>query len=415
MPRQIDHRRLVCGAVLLALAWWPGPSEAHLRSRSVSSWQADGAEVRARLTVRSRLVTRLPAIEPLAPSLEAQLASHLEAKMRVLRGDAVCPLRRPLLVRALPAGDLVASMRFACPAGDAASSYTIEQGAFFEVLANHLHLVRFEGRGGVVQERFFTATERRHAFSSASAGGESTGALDGLLAYLELGIIHILEGWDHLAFLLGLLLLCRRLRQIAWLVTGFTVGHSLTLALAATGRVRPDMPAVEALIGFTVMVVAAEFLYLRSDRRALIRWSATAVLLAFAALSFAGFGVVDPLVFVGLALFVACYWALLHSEEQARTLAPVLTVAFGLIHGFGFANVLADIGLPQGRMLAALLAFNLGVEVGQLLVVAVVVAVAAGLGSLVAEPRRRVAMELCASALVTLGGYWLVVRSGVLS
>ncbi len=135
--------------------------------------------------------------------------------------------------------------------------------------------------------------------------------------YLALGVEHIATGWDHLAFVLGLCLVARAPRRILASVTAFTLGHSATLALAALGVVHAPTRAVEAAIAWSLVVVA---------REAVVR----------------------------------------EREGAPRAGAPWAVAAlFGLLHGFGFAGALAEVGLPRGAIVAALLAFNVGVELGQ--------------------------------------------------
>lgn len=143
-------------------------------------------------------------------------------------------------------------------------------------------------------------------------------ALDVFGDYLRLGVEHILFGWDHLLFVFGLVLLVRDARRLLITATAFTLAHSITLSAAALGVVRLPVPPVEALIALSILFVALEVI--RSQR--------------------------EP--------------------HLARGVRPAtLAFGFGLLHGFGFASALARIGLPQHEIPAALLAFNLGVEVGQ--------------------------------------------------
>ena len=142
--------------------------------------------------------------------------------------------------------------------------------------------------------------------------------------YLKLGIEHILAGVDHLLFVLGLLILAgARWRRLLATVTAFTVAHSITLALAALGVVRVPQSPVEAVIALSIAFVAVEILRARAG---------------------------NP----GLA---------------ARS-PWIVALAFGLLHGFGFAGALSEVGLPPGHIPLALLFFNLGVEGGQLLFIA---------------------------------------------
>jgi hypothetical protein len=148
--------------------------------------------------------------------------------------------------------------------------------------------------------------------------------------YLKLGIAHILGGVDHLLFVLALLLIVRNVRRIVATITAFTVAHSLTLVAATMGWVHVPGPPVEASIALSIVFVAAEII--RGQQG--------------------------------------------HPGLTAR--APwIVAFSFGLLHGFGFAGALAEVGLPQSAIPVALLCFNLGVEIGQLMFVASVLIVIA--------------------------------------
>ena len=139
-------------------------------------------------------------------------------------------------------------------------------------------------------------------------------------AYTVLGIEHILSGYDHLLFVLGLLFLVGFQRKLLWTITAFTAAHSLTLACAALGWLTLRSPPVEATIALSIVLVAAEALNKR--------------------------------------------------VTLARRWPAVVAFLFGLVHGLGFAGALKDVGLPQNYLPTALFTFNVGVEIGQLLTVA---------------------------------------------
>lgn len=141
------------------------------------------------------------------------------------------------------------------------------------------------------------------------------------LDYTALGFRHIWEGPDHLLFVAGLLLLAGTARRIVWAVTGFTAAHSLTLSLAALGLVRVPVEPVEAMIALSILFLAAEI-----ARR-------------------------DPASF-------------------SSRFPVALSFVFGLLHGFGFASALGEVGLPRGEIAAGLAFFNVGVELGQLAFIA---------------------------------------------
>lgn len=182
----------------------------------------------------------------------------------------------------------------------------------------------------------------------------------GFLLFFHLGVEHILVGYDHLLFLFGLLVVCTRWQTIAAIVTSFTIGHSLTLILATVGTVSLPGRVVEPAIAASIVVIALENL-LRRGAEPRGRW-----------------------------------W---------------VTFFFGLVHGFGFATVLRDLGVAEspGGLLVPLAAFNLGVEAGQLLVAALVVPL------LQWGRRRGVVTDRSVAVLSVLIGaaglYWLVART----
>ena len=148
------------------------------------------------------------------------------------------------------------------------------------------------------------------------------------LTYFSLGVEHILTGIDHLLFVLALLIITGGTMRLLWTVTAFTVAHSITLALATLGFVHVPSPPVEAVIALSIVFVAAEILH---------GWQGVK------------------------GLTVRAPW--------------IVAFTFGLLHGFGFAGALAEIGLPQGQIPLALFFFNVGVEAGQLVFIAAILAI----------------------------------------
>jgi hypothetical protein len=202
------------------------------------------------------------------------------------------------------------------------------------------------------------------------------GTLQGRLAlvktFVPAGIRHILIGPDHVLFLLGLLLLGGSFARLAGIVTAFTLGHSITLSLATLGVLAPSAALVEPSIALTIIVVGMDNLLVGARR------SVTA-----------GVSRAAP--------------------NRPFDLRPWLAAVFGLIHGFGFALVLQEFGLPRSSLGWSLLSFNVGVEIGQLAIVAV-------LTSSLALLRRRSALLSGWVAfggsigVVIAGGYWFVER-----
>jgi hydrogenase/urease accessory protein HupE len=191
-----------------------------------------------------------------------------------------------------------------------------------------------------------------------------------LRSYLSLGVEHILGGIDHLLFVLALLIITRGTWSLIKTVTAFTVAHSITLSLAALGFVRVPPAPVEAVIALSIVFVAAEIVRSRQGRP----------------------GLTDR--------------------------APwVVAFTFGLLHGFGFAGALSEIGLPQLDIPLALFSFNVGVEIGQLLFIAAVFAIAAVARQImrhVALPQPVWAWRVAPYVIGSVSAFWLIQRVAAL-
>jgi HupE / UreJ protein len=386
-------------AVLLA-----GPAAAHTRSQSFSSWTIDGT--RATVVARLPLLTLAPLVEPGAEdtaALAARIGAYATERLTLRAGDLPCTLAAaPTVLR--PAADRFAvEWRLECPV---ARPLTLATTLLLDVTPSHLHFARVQVDGGPVLERVLSLHESRWPVVAAIAGTEEGGS--GIVAYLRLGVAHIASGLDHLAFLLALLLLARSWREVAVVVTGFTAGHSLTLALAALGWLRPEGRTVEALIGLSIAVVAAENVAVVTARSRAVGLVAAGALAALGVARLRGVGGVSAVSLGGLALFVACYFELVARVARPVRLRAVVALLFGLVHGLGFGGLLMEVGLPAGRVIPALLGFNVGVEVGQLAVVAVAWPL---LALVVRRPVARVRVLTAGSAaLCGVGLYWFVAR-----
>lgn len=400
--------RLALAALACLLAFDAG---AHGRSLSWSSWRLtpEGAAVRVRVPLLE--LTRLgidPVRDPRAP---AAIAQQLAAELRLARGGRPCePLGNPLPTPA-PEGQAVYEWRVRC---EGSGGYQLTSTFLLDAAPSHLHFARVETSDGAVRERVLTDAEPSWTLGDpeAPAGTADEDAAGTTFAgYVALGIEHIATGWDHLAFVLALLLLAGSLREVAGLVTGFTVAHSVTLALAVLGVVRPEPAAIEALIGFSIALVAAENGWLLGGGGRGVPWTVCGGLLALAGLAMAGIGAVPAGALVGLALFSACHFGLLARVERPARLRAAVAFAFGLIHGFGFAGILAELALPAERLVPALLGFNVGVELGQLAIVAIVWPLLRGLARIQGGRPHRLVAELGSAAVCGLGLFWFLTRT----
>jgi hypothetical protein len=183
-----------------------------------------------------------------------------------------------------------------------------------------------------------------------------------------MGIEHIGTGIDHLAFLLALLLTARTARQVLVVVTGFTLGHSLTLSLAVVGLIQANRTAIEALIGLTIALAAAGNLVRgeREGRMAALAAASICLSLLFVP-SVLRPDMPAPLL-AAIALGAASFIWLNAARPDGWSVASRFAMArgFGLVHGLGFANALRDLDLPRRMLVQTLVGFNVGVEIGQL-------------------------------------------------
>ncbi|WP_120077920.1 HupE/UreJ family protein [Aurantiacibacter odishensis] len=218
----------------------------------------------------------------------------------------------------------------------------------------HQTFVNIYEKGELRQQFLFGADSPPQTHYAGTAAGVAAV----FATFVPSGAHHVLIGPDHVLFLIGLILLGGSLRRLAVIVTAFTVGHSVTLALAATGTFAPPAWLIEPLIALSIVIVGAD--------------------------------------------------NLLRKEGQ-RDLRPIFALLFGLIHGFGFAFVLREFGLPTGNLAWSLLAFNIGVEIGQLAIVVPFALALAWLRKRMPQVTKRIVIG-GSLAVVLAGAYWFVDR-----
>lgn len=218
-------------------------------------------------------------------------------------------------------------------------------------------LVRVERQDGTVQIARLTPSK------TAFIVEETPSTLEVASTYLALGVNHILGGIDHLLFVLALLILVRSTRTLVWTITAFTAAHSLTLAAATLGFVQVPQAPVEAVIALSIVFVASEIVHVSQGRPGLTQRKP---------------------------------W--------------IVAFVFGLLHGFGFAGALNEIGLPEQSIPLALLLFNIGVELGQLGFIGAILLVYAIIKA-VAWLRPQWVSVAPAYLIGTVAAYWVIERT----
>jgi hydrogenase/urease accessory protein HupE len=208
--------------------------------------------------------------------------------------------------------------------------------------------------GVLRQQAVFNGASGEHVYYA----GTVQGTLAVVRTFVPAGVHHILIGPDHILFLIGLLLLGGGWWSLLRIVTAFTVGHSITLSLAALNFVTPPANVVEPAIALSIIFVGADNLLVGTSGRDVRAW---------------------------------------------------IALAFGLVHGFGFANVLREFGLPAEALGWSLFSFNLGVELGQILIVTGVAAALALLRQWNQAAAQRLAFA-GSVVVIAAGAYWFVER-----
>jgi len=252
--------------------------------------------------------------EPLVFSIQWKIPPSVDVRNapEVTMGDGCKPVTGPGVGRGS-----VRRQTYRCDADPAGSALRVVYPAFNPSVSSLVRIVRLSG-----ETHSILASPRQTEVSIPEK--ESFGAV--ARDYLWLGVQHILGGYDHLLFLVCLMLIAGTGRRILITITGFTIAHSVTLVLSALGVVHVPIPPVEAAIALSIVFLAVEIV--RGDPKSLTYRYPIAV-----------------------------------------------SSSFGLLHGFGFAAVLGETGLPQTEITTALLFFNVGVEVGQIVFVVAVLAI----------------------------------------
>jgi hydrogenase/urease accessory protein HupE len=344
--------------VLVALAWAATPAFAHPVPFSYLDVRIDGARLDGTLTVhifdlahdlRLERPERLldPAVaSPPVPAIETMLGSRF-------RISADGETLRPVWTGWEPVPDKQSMrLRFSCTLSRAPGLVRVA-ARMFPYDPNHQTFVNVYDGPALHAQAILDGTRPSFEYFSRSPQGMMSIAR----RFVGAGIHHILIGPDHLLFLTGLLLLGGSIRRLIVVVSAFTVAHTVTLSLAALNVVTPPGRMVEPLIALSIVYVGADNLLVRGGR-------------------------------------------------DARAW---IAFAFGLVHGFGFASVLREMDLPARALGWSLLFFNVGVEIGQLVVVSLVASALAALRHRSEAAGRRLAF-VGSLAVIVAGAFWFVQR-----
>jgi HupE / UreJ protein len=400
--------RLVRVVLVLVPIWGLGavaPAVAHTRSETHSAWQINGATVHLQFTVPDLESQRITP-DGAMPSVD-QLGRYIAEHVGAFSGDQPCKLTEGPRPLAAATGYRRYEFTFECPDPD---NIKVHSSAWFELVESHTNFAQIQDDKGTFVEQLITKDQQ--TLDVESSAGASPLQNAGFLDFMEMGIMHIFTGVDHMSFMLGLVLISRRVRDLLFVVTGFTLGHSLTLGLAVTGILRPEAQYIDSLVALTIALIGAENIGDSTRRPAAVALGLGGILFAMAFAKYLGAPVTLPmLLLVGGGIFTANYLMLTGQLRDAARVRLLVTLVFGLIHGFGFATDLLERRLPTGRLAELLVGFNVGVEIGQVTVVLGAIAVAYLLVKIRLGVPRPIFTDIAAAFLVGEGLCWFLSRT----
>jgi HupE / UreJ protein len=399
--------RIIAAIVAILLIGVAAPASAHTRSETFSSWQIAGSTVHMQFLVpdlESKRITKngdMPTVD--------ELGRYIAAHVGAFAGDQACPMTEGPRQISSTAGFRRYEFTFECPQ---AANLKVHSSAWFDLVESHTNFAQIQDDKGNFVEQL--VTKDRQTLPVTSESGESSLEYASFLDFVRMGIMHIFTGVDHMSFMLGLVLISRRLRDLLFVVTGFTLGHSLTLALAVTGVLRPEAQYIDSLVALTIALIGAENIGDSTRHPLPVALGLGGLLFLMAGAKYLGAPVTLPtLLLIGGGIFTSNYLMLTGKLYDAARVRLVVTLVFGLIHGFGFATDLLERKLPTGRLAELLVGFNLGVEIGQVTVVLGALAVAWVLVKARLGIPRPIFTDIAASFLVGEGLFWFLSRTVV--
>jgi hydrogenase/urease accessory protein HupE len=357
-------------ALFVAALVWTGSASAHQIGLSTAEYTARRAESGAELV--AKMAFARGEVIDLVPGLDGDKDGHVSAA-EVAKGEAALEARILRRVHVTSAGadckallvdaalteqdGLLVHGKWLC--AEAGSTLEVSVDVLDDLAHGHRHVARAIGAASADEVLYRAHKTLSIALPSASGAAEAPRATGttaaSVFGFFKMGVEHILTGYDHLVFLLGLVLVRGRVRSLLAVVTAFTVAHSISLAVAVLGVWTPSSRIVEPAIALSIAYVGVENFFVKNADK---RWR--------------------------------------------------ITFPFGLIHGFGFAGALQELSLPRAAVPGALVSFNLGVEAGQLAVMALVLPLVIFLRDKTWFEARGV--RLVSGAVAVAGGLWFVAR-----
>ncbi len=387
------------------------PLNAHYFSESFSKWNVVDNKVEANFSLLTLESTRIFQVENYQKIMFEENLSETDVfkiyrsqHLKVTSEGKNCSLVDEIKELNSQEGSLNLSLNFECPSN---KEIKIINNALFNLVQSHIHIARIYIDNNLYTEKALFFNDQSIDLNEEK---ENNSFSNSFYKFFSLGLDHILSGYDHLLFILGLLLLVTNLKRLLLVITGFTIGHSLTLSLSVINIIQVKSSLVEALIGYTIMFVGLEYLYKENnDHKVSMIFITTLSLLLLI------FGnLINPnfpyFLILGILLFSLGYFYLLKNLNSENNLLSIITIIFGLIHGFGFGGFLLGSKISSENIFSGLLGFNLGVEVGQIIFVLLILLIYKLLMTLKITKIIEVMKNLSFFAVVFFGFFFFIQR-----
>tara|TARA_B100001093_G_scaffold212506_1_gene203960 strand:+ start:522 stop:1745 length:1224 start_codon:yes stop_codon:yes gene_type:complete len=387
-------------------------SYAHYFSESYSSWVISDNKVSATFTILKLEATRVLQIDKFQEiGQEKQLSEgevfleYFKPRISVLESSKKCLLDEvPSLINGKDEYHTI-ELSYLC---DTTNSINIINNVLFDIAQSHVHLSRININDQILEKALFYNDQT--IFINDLKTNKEKSFVDSLTNFISTGMNHILTGFDHLIFLIGLIILVNNFKHLLIVITGFTLGHSVTLALVALNIVVPNTLMIEALIGFTILFIAAEYM-MKGEKNFIPIIAILLSILTFAAISSLFLQISITLIsFIALILITIGYFGILRNLENKGSFRMIITSLFGVIHGFGFGTFLFNSEFDQTNIISALFGFNLGVEIGQIIFLMIFILLNLSLIKLLKSKNHQYLMQTLMIIVSSLGFYWFIQR-----
>ena len=398
--------------LLLILFSFTKASHAHYFSESYSNWSIIDNKVSATFTILKLEATRVLQIDSFQElGKEKELSEgevfleYFKSRISVLNSGNQCTLKKQATLVDGKKEYHTIEFMYLC---DATDSIKIINNVLFDIAQSHVHLSRIKKDNKIFEKALFY-NDQTILLDNIDQDEEKS-FFSNLSSFIYSGIIHILTGLDHLIFLIGLFILVNNFKHLLLVITGFTVGHSITLALVALDIVMPNTLMIEALIGFTIIFIAAEYMIKDSKLSNRIVSVLVSILVLIGLSSLVLEIPISLITSFALILITIGYFGIIKSIKNYGIFRIIITSLFGLIHGFGFGVFLFNSEFNQSNILSALFGFNIGVEIGQIILLLVLIGLSSFCLKVLNSENFEYLLKYSMVLVSSMGFYWFIQR-----